>query len=147
MLQIRKAQKEDAESLRELYHCHLAPFSPEQELGRWREKLERFEQDPNYHLLVGCAQGRIVSSVTLIIIENLTHDLRPYAIVENVVTHGAYRGRHYASALMEEASKRAKAAGCYKVMLLTGSKKESTLRFYENCGFNRFDKTGFIKKL
>ena len=29
--------------------------------------------------------------------------------------------------------------------LLTGSKKESTLMFYENAGYNRKDKTAFIQ--
>jgi hypothetical protein len=38
-------------------------------------------------------------------------------------------------------------SGCYKVMLMTGSKKDETLRFYENCGFNRNEKTAFIKRL
>ena len=35
----------------------------------------------------------------------------------------------------------------YKMMLLTGSKKESTLRFYENAGYNSSDKTAFIQWL
>lgn len=30
-------------------------------------------------------------------------------------------------------------------MLLTGSKKESTLKFYEQAGYNRNDKTAFIQ--
>lgn len=34
---------------------------------------------------------------------------------------------------------------CYKMMLLTGSKRQSTLDFYENAGYNRSDKTAFIK--
>jgi GNAT superfamily N-acetyltransferase len=35
-------------------------------------------------------------------------------------------------------------AGCYKVMLFTGSQKEETLRFYEQAGFQRGIKSSFI---
>ena len=34
---------------------------------------------------------------------------------------------------------------CYKIMLLTGSKEESTLNFYRNAGYNSSDKTAFIQ--
>ncbi len=34
---------------------------------------------------------------------------------------------------------------CYKMMLLTGSKEESTLNFYRNAGYNSSDKTAFIQ--
>ena len=91
--------------------------------------------------------GKPVSSVTLVVIPNLTRGARPYALIENVVTHMDYRNKGYAGLLMQEASKFVAESGCYKIMLLTGSKKESTMRFYENCGFNCNDKTGFIKWL
>jgi len=146
---IRKATPADAEALYDLYQNHLTAYSPEeaQDMALWREKLARFESDPLYHLLVGELNGQIVSSVTLVITENLSHNLRPYALVENVVTHVDYRGRHCATALMNRAAEIAQAHGCYKIMLLTGSKKGETLRFYENCGYNRNDKTAFIKWL
>lgn len=41
----------------------------------------------------------------------------------------------------------AKDNNCYKVMLLTSSKKEETLKFYEQAGFIRGKKIGFIKNL
>ena len=60
-----------------------------------------------------------------------TVDIRPYAFIENVVTHGDYRGRGYATACLDYARQIAKDNNCYKMMLLTGSKKESTLHFFE----------------
>ena len=38
-------------------------------------------------------------------------------------------------------------ADCYKMMLLTGSKNESTLNFYKRVGYNCTDKTAFIQWL
>ena len=137
----------------DLYHNHLSRVNlsvPTQSAEKSRllhEKLARFEADPMYHLLVGEIDGRVVSSVTLVVVENLTRDMHHYAIIENVVTHADFRGKGYAAALMQKATEIAAALGCYKIMLLTGSKKESTLRFYEKCGFNSQEKTGFIRWL
>lgn len=66
-------------------------------------------------------------------------------IKENVVTHADYRGRGYASECLNFAEKIAKKENCYKMMLLTGSKDESTLNVYKNAGYNCADKTAFIK--
>jgi hypothetical protein len=38
------------------------------------------------------------------------------------------------------------AADCYKVMLLTGRKDESTYRFYKQAGFDRHAKQAFLAK-
>jgi len=149
MLHIRKAVPGDAEALCDLYTRHLTADPPKerQDMAAWRAKIARFETDPLYHLLVGEVDGRVVSSVTLIVVENLTHNLHPYAVIENVVTHADHRGKHYATALMHRACAVAQEHGCYKIMLLTGSRQDSILRFYENCGFNKKDKTAFIKWL
>lgn len=44
-----------------------------------------------------------------------------------------------------ETKKIAEENHCYKMMLLTGSKEESTLNFYRNAGYNSSDKTAFIQ--
>ncbi len=143
---IREAGNFDLEGLLELYlhlhECEKLPVTPEL-ISLWEEMI----QNPDYHLLIGEVDGKLVSSVTLVVIKNLTRGMRPYALIENVVTHKDYRCRGYAQALMQRAAEIARNANCYKIMLLTGAKIESTLRFYEKCGFNSKDKTAFIQWL
>jgi len=64
-----------------------------------------------------------------------------------MITDIRYRKRGYRTAIINKAVEVAKEQNCYKVMLLTGRKEESTLRFYEQVGFERGIKTGFIKYL
>lgn len=101
----------------------------------WAQMLEKFEKDDNMYLLVMEENGVVVSSVQMAFIESLTHNVRPFAIIENVETHFESRNKGYASALLNKASKIAKQKGCYKVSLETGSNKESTLNFYRKNGF------------
>jgi ribosomal protein S18 acetylase RimI-like enzyme len=148
-MDIREAEIKDIEDLQELYLKHLTKYPPKevQLKEKWVMLLDKLIQDKNYHLLVGTADGKVVSSVTIVIIQNLTHDLRPYSVIENVVTHGDYRNRGYASELLSYATDIAVNENCYKIMLMTGSKKESTLDFYKKNGFDADEKTAFIKRL
>jgi GNAT superfamily N-acetyltransferase len=82
-----------------------------------------------------------------VIVPNLTHGQRPYALIENVVTDAAYRRRGLASACLAFAGETAKRENCYKIMLMTGAKDEGTLHFYEQAGFDRHEKTAFIRRL
>lgn len=100
--------------------------------------------DKNHHIIVNEIDGKIVSSCVCVIIPNLTRNIRPYAFIENVVTHASYRGKGYAAACLKYAEEIAVKNNCYKIMLLTGSKNENTLKFYEKAGYNREDKTAFI---
>ena len=148
MLIIREAALHDVEDLQELYMKHLTRNPPKerQDINKWSELLQTLISNPDYYLLVGELDDKVVSSVTLAIIRNLTHNLRPYSVIENVVTHPDFRNNGYASALMEKASEIARENLCYKIMLMTGSKRESTLQFYKRCGFNMDEKTAFIKR-
>ena len=120
---IRKAKATDAEDLKVLYFEYLTKYPPkeEQDMTQWEELLSRLEKDDHMYLLVAEEDGKAVSSVEMVIIESLTHNVRPFAVIENVVTHGDYRNRGYASALFQRASEIAKEKNCYKVLLETGS--------------------------
>ena len=116
-------------------------------MQQWQYMLNKFEKDNNMHLLVAIEDGKAVSSVQMAIIESLTHNVRPFAVIENVVTHIDYRNKGYASALLERASEIARDRGCYKVFLETGSNRESTLNFYRNNGFAIDEKHSCLKHL
>lgn len=73
--------------------------------------------------------------------------VRPFAVIENVVTHADYRNKGYASALLEKASEIAREHRCYKAFLETGSNKESTLNFYKRNGFEIDKKHSCLKRL
>ena len=143
---VREIRENELDSLLELYlHLHETEKPPMTE--HLAETWQTICRDENHHILVYEEDGRIVSSCVCVIIPNLTAGVRPYAFIENVVTHAEYRGRGFATACLRRAAELAMESHCYKMMLLTGSKKAETLRFYENAGFNSADKTAFIQWL
>lgn len=146
---IRKARASDAQVLKTLYFEHLTNYPPkeEQNIQMWECMLEKFEADNNMHILVAEVDGIAVSTVQMAIIENLTHNLRPFAVIENVVTHFEHRNKGYASALLNAATEIARKRDCYKLFLETGSNKESTLNFYKNNGFSIDEKHSCLKRL
>ena len=141
---IREAYENELEQLLELYlylHEQSVPEMTEHLKNTW----DTIMSDCNHHIIVNEVDGKIVSSCVCVIIPNLTRNIRPYAFVENVVTHGDYRGKGYATECLNYAREIAEKTNCYKMMLLTGSKEEATLNFYSNAGYNSSDKTAFIQ--
>lgn len=141
---IREACKKDLQEILELY-LFLHETNIPEESEHLRRTWEQIIADDNHHLIVCEVDGKIVSSCVCVIIPNLTRNVRPYAFIENVVTHEAYRGKGYATDCLNYAKKIAEQNHCYKMMLLTGSKREATLAFYKNAGYNSADKTAFVQ--
>jgi ribosomal protein S18 acetylase RimI-like enzyme len=143
---VRQARRDDLPGLLSLYkQLHETDPVP---AGEGLTTLwEKILADPDYHILLLETDGVLAASVTVVVVKNLTRCARPYAIIENVITDQAHRRRGFAAALMDEAVKIAQTANCYKVSLTTGNKDEGTFAFYEGCGFNKADKTAFIRWL
>lgn len=143
---IREIAEDELSELLELYlylHEKTVPQMTEHLKNAW----ETIIRDENHHIIVNELDGKMVSSCVCVIIPNLTRNIRPYALIENVVTHADYRRNGYATECLNYAKEMAKKANCYKIMLLTGSKKETTFKFYRNAGYNSTDKTAFIQWL
>lgn len=145
-MDVREVRKLELSMLLELYtqlHDNAMPVINEHIEYIW----ENIINDKHHHTIVGVIEDKIISACTLIIVPNLTHDQRPYAFIENVITHELHRGKGYATAVLGYAKQIAKRGDCYKIMLMTGSKQESTLNFYRRAGYNSSDKTAFIQWL
>lgn len=143
---VREIEKSDLEGILELYldlHEKKIPEHNNHLQSIWEEIIS----NQNYHIIVNEIEGKIVASCTCIIVPNLTHNVRKYALIENVVTHHEYRNKGYATECLNFAKALAEKEDCYKMMLMTGSKEESTLKFYQNAGYSSGGKTGFVQWL
>ncbi|MBJ7577071.1 GNAT family N-acetyltransferase [Devosia sp. MC532] len=138
---IRLATADDLAGLAILYR-QLHPDDPVLRADTLKANLARFAVMPGSGVFIALVDTQIVATVTVVIVPNLTRGGRPFALLENVVTHADFRkqgfGRHLLSTVVDHAW----LADCYKIMLLTGSAKPEVLGFYANCGFAN-TKTGF----
>lgn len=141
---VREAVKKDLDELLNLYlflHEKNIPKNSDYLENTWKTIIE----DVNHHIVVKEINGKIVSSCVCVIVPNLTRNIRPYALIENVVTNEGYRGKGYATECLNYAKETAIKNNCYKMMLLTGTKSENILAFYKSAGYNSDDKIAFIQ--
>ena len=143
---VREAQSQDLEQLLTLYthlHDNSMPQIGEKITKLWQKIIEL----PDHHIVVGTIDDEIISSCVVVIVPNLTHDQRPYALIENVITHPEHRGKGNALDVLEYARNLATVCNCYKIMLMTSSKEDRTLELYRKAGYNMNDKTAFVQWL
>jgi GNAT superfamily N-acetyltransferase len=138
----RKATKDDLCGILALYK-YLLPeedFSDaEPYLPCWNEILQH--NGLTYFVaLDGC---EIVATCNIIIVPNMTHGRRPYAFIENVVTHPDMRRKGYGRKVVQRAIDHAKSQNCYKILLLSSINRKNAHDFYTNIGFDGDSKRGF----
>ena len=145
-MKIREIEENDLLQLLFLYtflHDNPVPELDDSVVLLWHD----INSDKNHHVIIGIVDDIIISSCVIVVVPNLTRGQRPYALIENVVTHPDHRNKGYATQILDYAKEIAAANNCYKIMLMTGSKEESTLNFYKRAGYNANDKTAFIRWL
>jgi GNAT superfamily N-acetyltransferase len=134
---IRAATEADLAELLRLYTV-LAVGRPGAEPAGERASariLADVVADPRRDLLVAAAPDRLLGTVDLLIVANLTRGGRPWAIVENVVVDEPARRSGIGARLMAEVERRARLAGCYKLQLLSRKQRTEAHAFYESAGF------------
>jgi N-acetylglutamate synthase-like GNAT family acetyltransferase len=137
--EIRPARANDLPELLELLHqlatSGSAPAAYDTDEASASGAFAAIDADPSQTLLVAEDGGSVVGTLHLVIVPNLTHHAKPWAIVENIVVNELNRGAGLGRALLEEAVRRAVDAGCYKVQLLSRAEREGAHAFYGSLGF------------
>ena len=147
-LLIRRARSSDLPELQILYK-QLSPSSPTLSLELAEPIWQDMLSDSKIHVLVAelvSEQGGLWGTATLVVMPNLTQNGRPYALIENVVTHVEKRGQGIGKAVMAAAIALARTLGAYKVMLVTGRQAPEVHRLYAGIGL-RSDAVAYFTRL
>jgi len=136
---IREARRDDLAAI-----VHLLADDP---LGSTRESLadplpetyhrafDEIDADPRQTLLVAEVAGRVVGTLQLSILPNLTYGGRRRAQVEGVRIASDARGSGIGRGLIEQAKRVAREADCHMLQLTTNRQRPQAVHFYERLGF------------
>ncbi len=141
----REAGPGDFEQIIRLYR-QLQPDDPVLADGSDAAAFQQILDTPALHLFVLELDGAVVATTYLNVIPNITRSASPYAVIENVVVDEARRGAGLGKQIMAGTLQAAWEAGCYKAMLMTGSRKPATHAFYRACGYSADAKTAYVAR-
>ena len=141
----REARSADLEDIIRLYR-QLHPEDPVLTDGSDVAAFEQILGSPGLHLFVLESDGDVVATTYLNVIQNITRSASPYAVIENVVVDESRRGVGLGKQIMAATLRAAWEAGCYKAMLMTGSRDPAVHSFYSACGFSSEAKTAYLAR-
>ena len=145
MADFRAAGPDDFDGILGLYQ-QLHPADPVLDDGSDAAAFAQILASPGLHLFVLDLDGAVVATTYLNVIPNLTRSASPYAVIENVVVEKRLRGAGLGRQIMAATLQAAWDAGCYKAMLLTGSRTPATHAFYRACGFSPDAKQAYLAR-
>ena len=136
-LLIREATASDLPDLMRLYaqpdldDGKILPSSDAQRI------LDRIARYPNYRIYVAVREGRVAGTFALLVMDNLAHQGKPSAIIEDVAVDPALHRHGIGKAMMRYAIGKASEYGCYKAVLSSNLKRKAAHAFYDSLGFER----------
>ena len=140
MASVRAAREEDIPRILELYQ-QLAITDAETErqhtlpLEHYRKAFGEIGDFLGLELLVAEEAGEVIGSLVLVIVPNLSHGARPWAVIENVIVDERYRRRGVGRLLMEYAVSQARAMDCCRIGLDSNKIRDEAHQFYGAMGF------------
>jgi ribosomal protein S18 acetylase RimI-like enzyme len=137
-ISVRQARIEDLDGLLSVYRDaqFVAPGADRSDSASSRPVLAAMLAQPGRHLLVGERDGEVLGTVDVVIVANLTHEAKPWAVIENVAVAERAQRIGVGRRLMERAFELAREAGCYKAMLMSGKQRAGAHAFYRELGMS-----------
>lgn len=140
---IRKAQLHDLQDILRLYAQLFAQTDQAEEnaeavLPAHRAAFLEIDRDPNTRLLVAESSGRILGTLSVTIVPNLSHQGRRWAIVENVVVDKSAQRASVGTALMHHAIALVRERDCFRIILSSSAHRKESHRFYESLSFDAY---------
>ena len=136
---IRNLRKNDSERITQLLDISGG-------MDALQKHLDVITKYNHLHLFGFEKNGSIIGMATIAKIDDLSHNRRPFAVLETIIVDEKFRGRGIGTSLVQHAIEQAKTWDAYKLIVETGTQQEWKLSFYEKCGFTRGEKTAFIKR-
>jgi ribosomal protein S18 acetylase RimI-like enzyme len=134
---IRPADEHDLAGLLALYReaAEGNPLKTPASQDQAGPALKLILADPARHLCVAVAGTEVVGTADMLIVANLAHHGKPWAVIENVVVSASARRQGAGTALMRHLVDIASSAGCYKVQLLSAKHRSPAHELYRKAGF------------
>jgi GNAT superfamily N-acetyltransferase len=136
-IKIREASAYDLSTLLSLYGQLGMDDGAVLTLDEALDIFVRMNAYPDYRLYVSVAEGIIVGSFALLIMNNLAHRGAPSGILEDVIVREGWRGKGIGKKMMAFAMERCAEKGCYKLALSSNLQRESAHAFYRSLGFRQ----------
>ncbi len=142
-LRIRRARSRDLQGILQLYAQLFARTDQTEEntetiLPAHRTAFSEIDRDSNTSLLVAESSGRVLGTLSVTIVPNLSHRGRRWAIIENVVVDRSIQRASVGTALMQYAIALAQERDCFRIVLSSSVHRKDSHRFYESLGFEAY---------
>lgn len=128
-MQVRRAQIQDLEQVLFRYkklNPEDAPLPLHEVINqKWKQILGRYL----IYVYVAEQDKKLLGTYMLTVVPNLTRGCLSFGLIEKVVTDHDFRRKGIGCKLLKTALDQAWQDGCYKVMLVTGSKRPEILFF------------------
>ncbi|MGZ4920114.1 MAG: N-acetyltransferase family protein [Halobacteriota archaeon] len=142
-LRIRKARLSDLQGILQLYAQLFAGTDQAEENAETitpahRTTFSEIDRDPGTSLLVAESSGRVLGTLSVTIVPNLSHRGRHWAIIENVVVDKDIQRASVGTALVQYAIALAQERDCFQIVLSSSVHRKDSHRFYKSLGFEAY---------